>query len=177
MTITIAIRHALVALPLGLTFSGCAGPQRSESSFDRESRPSARTSARPVTMIVDRSDGPPVYVPADSVAAKTRHDITLDQVREHVRDNTALVIDARSPEHFERGHVRGAMNVPAGEVRSHLGRVQQVAASGQFIVIYCASPSCGAGDIVYEHLATQGYTNMRVFSPGWVTLASAKDLQ
>lgn len=174
---TLAIRHALAALPLGLILSGCAGPQHSESSsFDREPRPSARASERPVTMIVDRSVERPVYVPADSVAAKTRHDITLDQVREHVRNNTALVIDARSPEHFKRGHVRGAMNVPAGEVSSHLGRVQQVAASDQFIVIYCASPSCGAGGIVYEHLATQGYTNMRVYSPGWVALASAKDL-
>ena len=175
---TNAIQHVFLALPLGLIFSGCAGPQHSKpSSFDRESRPSARASERPVTMIVDRSDGPPAYVPADSVAARTRHDITLGQVREHVQNNSALVIDARSPEHFARGHIRGAMNVPAGEVSSHLGQVQQVAASDQLIVIYCASPSCGAGDIVYEHLATHGYTNMRVFTPGWVALASAKDLQ
>ncbi|HKQ47167.1 MAG TPA: rhodanese-like domain-containing protein [Phycisphaerae bacterium] len=173
---THAIRHALVVLPLGLILSGCAGPQRSESSFDRDSRPSARGTGRPGTMIVDRSAEPTVNVPVDSVAAKTRHDITLEQIGEHVRNNSALVIDARSPENFKRGHVRGAMNVPAGEVSSLLPRIQQAGASDRFIVIYCASPSCGAGDMVYEYLATQGYTNMRVYRPGWQTLVSQKDL-
>ena len=116
-------------------------------------------------------------MPADSVAAKTRHDITLEQIGEHVRNKTALVIDARNPDQFARGHVRGAINVPAGQVGSYIPRVQQTAASTQFIIIYCNGPSCGSGDMVYESLAAQGYTNMRVYKPGWAKLTSAKDLQ
>jgi hypothetical protein len=31
--------------------------------------------------------------------------------------------------------------------------------------------------MVYEYLASQGFTNMRVFKPGWAAIALAKDLR
>jgi len=110
-------------------------------------------------------------------AADAQHYITLDQFREYVENNAAVVIDARGPAQFESGHVRGALNLPAGQVEADMAPVLTNVALGQLIIIYCSSSSCGSSDMVYEYLTDHGYTDVRVFRPGWQTLASAKNLQ
>lgn len=174
---TYTIRNALVVLPLGLILSGCAGPQRIESSHHRTSR----ASRHPAAMVVDKSGSRSNETLAsgrrEPSAVDSQHDITLDQICKHVKNNTAVVIDARSPEDFARGHVRGAINVPAGQMEAFVAQIQQNVTSDEFIIIYCASSSCGSGDMVCEYLAAQGYTNMRVYKPGWQQLALAENLQ
>lgn len=172
------VRNTLVVLPLGLIFSGCAGPQQTVSSNHRPSQPPIHVVAPlGLTMIADHNDGRPVRPSSDSVATQPRHDITLEQLSEHIRNGTAVVMDARSPEQFANGHLRGAMNVPAGQIASLMPTVEQTVGADQLIIIYCYGPACESGDMVYEYLASHGFTNMRVYSPGWLALASAKNLQ
>ena len=179
---THVIRQALVVLPLGLVLSGCAGPQRSQSSFNQASRPSARAAG---ASVVDRSGSgsnetlasrrtEPSVEPS---AADPQHYITLEQFRKYAQNKSTVVVDARGPDAFARGHVDGALNVPAGEIEAAGTPVLDNVASGQLIIIYCSSSSCGSSDMVAEYLAAHGYTNVRVFKPGWVMLASAGSLQ
>jgi rhodanese-related sulfurtransferase len=106
-----------------------------------------------------------------------QHDITLDQIRKHVQDHTAVVVDARSAEYYARGHIRGAINLPAGAMKGNFPKFKQDVASDQFIIIYCASSTCGAGDMAAEYLTGQGYNNVRVYKPGWERLSREKSLQ
>jgi rhodanese-related sulfurtransferase len=164
-------RRACVALPLGLLLAGCSGNDRTEFRPGRgiDRGVSSTEGARPAP----RPDGLLGYVaPSDP-----RYGITLDEIREHVRNQTAVVIDARGPGDFERGHVRGAFNMPAGQKEAYMVQLSQSVAPGQFIIIYCNGPYCDSGDMVYEYLVPQGFTNMRVFKPGWEAIASAKDLR
>ncbi|MBX3394281.1 MAG: rhodanese-like domain-containing protein [Phycisphaerae bacterium] len=106
-----------------------------------------------------------------------RHDISLEEIRLHVQDMSAVLIDARSPEDFAKGHVRGAINFPAGRMDEYLPEVSRNVPPEQLVIIYCSGASCESGDMVYEYLKQLGYRNMRVYKPGWQLLASAKDLQ
>jgi rhodanese-related sulfurtransferase len=179
---THVIRQALVILPLGLVLSGCAGPQQSQSSFNQAARPSARATGATVadrsgsrsneTIAPRRSE--PV---AESSTAEAQHYITLEQFRRYAKTQGTVVIDARSTEAFASGHVNGAISLPAGEIEAHMAPISNSVASSQLIIVYCASSSCGASDMVSEYLANHGYTNVHVFSPGWVALASAGSMQ
>jgi rhodanese-related sulfurtransferase len=116
----------------------------------------------------------------ETAAPDAEHDITLDQIRQYVLDGTAVLVDVRSPESFARGHPRGAINLPAGpveEMKDYLSQIWPSIADEELIILYCYGPACGSADMVSEYLRGEGFTNTRVYSPGWQTLAKAKDLQ
>jgi rhodanese-related sulfurtransferase len=174
---TYVIRNALAILAMAMIISGCAGPQQTVSTSRGAAHSSTRSARGPAGMISVRSDETPDQTPVGPTTKDEQHDITLEQIHEHVRNGTAVVIDARTTELYARGHVRGSINLPAGEVAKYLPQFEQAVGRDQFIIIYCNGPRCGSSDMVYEYLAAQGYTNMRVFSPGWLKLASAKALR
>lgn len=100
-----------------------------------------------------------------------RYDITLDELGQHVRNDTAVIVDARESKHFRRGHVRGAMNIPVGDEQAHLAALQKAAEPHDLIIVYCGGPDCPAGDNVAAFLNSQGFTNVRVYKPGWQELS------
>jgi len=178
-------RRAFAALGLGLLLAACSENNRAEFRPASADARSARTTDQGTVGGIDRSgagqnagptprsDGLLGYVaPSDP-----HYDITLDEIREHVRNQTAVFIDARGPADFAAAHVRGAFNMPAGRKESYVGQLRQRVAPGQLIIIYCNGPHCDSGDMLYEYLASQGFTNMRVFKPGWAGMASARDLR
>lgn len=178
-------RRAFAALGLGLLLGGCSENNRAELRPGSADARFARTTGQGADRGIDRSgsaqnagsatrpDGVLGYVaPSDP-----HYDITLDEIREHVRNQTAMFIDARGPADFADSHVRGAFNMPAGRKEAYIGQLRQTVAPDQLIIIYCNGPHCDSGDMVYEYLASQGFTNMRVFKPGWAAIASARDLR
>jgi NADPH-dependent 2,4-dienoyl-CoA reductase/sulfur reductase-like enzyme/rhodanese-related sulfurtransferase len=77
-----------------------------------------------------------------------------------------LVLDVRSRDEFDEGHLAGAVNIPHLELRARLDEVRQ-AADGRAISVHCASG-------VRSHLATrvllgEGF-DARNLSGGWLTL-------
>ncbi|MBI5764723.1 MAG: rhodanese-like domain-containing protein [Planctomycetes bacterium] len=171
-----SIRNAFFAVPLGLALAGCTATKQTNSSNRHASRPQARSTGRPTVLVADLREPSPESS-YGSGASEIRHDVTLVQIREYSRSGTAAFIDARPPDQFASGHIRGALNVPAGQVDSYLPQVEESVSRDQLIIIYCSGPTCGSSDMVYERLAAQGYSNMRVYSDGWTKLASARDLR
>jgi rhodanese-related sulfurtransferase len=53
-----------------------------------------------------------------------------------------VLVDVRSPEHYARGHVPGAINIPHGKIIE--SRLAEFAADTMFVV-YCAGPHCNGG--------------------------------
>lgn len=176
-------RCAWVALLFGLLLAGCSGNESSESRRASADARSARTAGR---SSADRDHGRgassesgtrPDEVLGYVGQSGSPNDITLDEVQEYVRNHQAAVIDARSPSDFAMGHVRGALNMPVGQKEAYLAQIKSKVGPDELIIIYCNGPHCDSGDRVYEYLASQGYTNMRVFKPGWQALSSVKELR
>ena len=82
--------------------------------------------------------------------------------------NGALVIDVRSAEEFRSSKVRGAINLPLGELRERLP--QQVKDKNQPLLVHCLSG--GRSAIARQQLKSMGYAN--VFNLG--SLARAKQI-
>jgi glyoxylase-like metal-dependent hydrolase (beta-lactamase superfamily II)/rhodanese-related sulfurtransferase len=65
-----------------------------------------------------------------------------------------VVVDCRTPDEYEAGHVPGALNVPMGKELERLGELQNC----QKIYLYCHSGR--RAQAVYASLATKGLANM-----------------
>jgi rhodanese-related sulfurtransferase len=65
-----------------------------------------------------------------------------------------VLIDARSPTMFEKGHVAGAVNIPHGKIIA--SRMEQYAKDTLFVT-YCAGPHCNGASRAALRLAKLGY--------------------
>jgi len=113
----------------------------------------------------------------DEPARESPYSIGFDELRSHIKDRSAIIVDARTSDQFALGHVRGAVNIPAGIKENLRDRYLSNASPDQLIIVYCSSSSCNSSDMVAEQLMAQGFTNVRVFTPGWQVLSRQRDLR
>ena len=64
-----------------------------------------------------------------------------------------VLVDVRAPDHFRRGHVPGALNLPRGKMTA---RRMAEWPNGTLFVVYCAGPHCDGADRAAVHLAGLG---------------------
>ena len=55
---------------------------------------------------------------------------------QQIRDRQATIIDVRTPEEFEEGHVEGSINIPLNEVPQ---RVDEIRALATPVILCCRS--------------------------------------
>jgi rhodanese-related sulfurtransferase len=75
--------------------------------------------------------------------------------RQGKSDDSAYVLDVRSPEEYAAGHVPGAVNIPYDQIASRLAEVPK----DKDVVLYCKSGR--RAGIAAEVLANQGYTRLQ----------------
>ena len=125
-----------------------------------------------LTLNAVRPDGIPLLAEELAVAEEIEYDtaeprlfaITLDQALELYQKGTVFV-DAREPEYYQEGHIKGAWNIPFFlELVFKLDSLQGKDAP---MVIYCSGDECGSSeDLAYE-LQAEGFSNLLVFKGGW----------
>lgn len=148
---------------VSLLMGGCASSRSTERSPRSESYSRQSSDSREVLVASN-----------DAQAQDGHYNVTIDELRTRARDRSAVIVDARDPDDYRHGHVSGAVNVPAGpQMSTYRGSVLRDVAPTQMVIVYCASASCEAGDAVYDYLLKQGFTNVRVFKPGWRVLKDA----
>ena len=90
--------------------------------------------------------------------------ITLDQALELYQKGTVFV-DAREPEYYQEGHIKGAWNIPF--FLELVFKVDSLQGKDAPMVIYCSGDECGSSeDLAYE-LQAEGFSNLLVFKGGW----------
>lgn len=77
-----------------------------------------------------------------------------------------LLIDVRTPQEFESGHIPGAVNIPVESLESRLSEVS----NGQPIVVYCRSGNRSA--TASQILADAGYAS--IYDLGGITTWAAQ---
>ena len=128
---------------------------------------------------VVRPDGIPLLAKELAVAEEIEYDaateprllaIALEQALELYQKGTVFV-DAREPEYYQEGHIRGAWNFPFFlELVFKLDSLQGKDAP---LVIYCSGDECGSSeDLAYE-LQGEGFSNLLVFKGGWTAWNSS----
>ncbi|MDR7383056.1 rhodanese-like domain-containing protein [Promicromonospora iranensis] len=69
-------------------------------------------------------------------------------------DAPFTLVDVRSQESWDQGHVPGAVHLPSGKVRL---RAEQAVDRGKPVVTYCWGPGCNAATKAALELAKLGY--------------------
>lgn len=74
-----------------------------------------------------------------------------------------MILDVRTPEEYERGHIPGAVNIPHDQLAARLAELPQD--RSEEIVVHCQSGRrAGAAD---GTLRANGYTNVRDLVGHW----------
>jgi len=68
-----------------------------------------------------------------------------------IYEKGALILDVRTPAEFNAGHIKGAVNIPVGELKSHIADLKK---KGQPIITCCLSG--GRSEVARVTLAMQG---------------------
>ena len=132
--------------------------------------------ARPTTQA--QVDYPAFASLTDDVAAyRQSRLITLEQFQAMARDGNTLILDARSPAAYARGHIEGAVNVSFTDFTAQY-LLEQIGDPNRRILIYCNNnfknnemafaskmPTASLNISTYIALYTYGYRNVYELAP------------
>jgi len=71
---------------------------------------------------------------AATPAADGARRVTIDEMEELVKEGKAVVIDVRSQDAYDAGHIPGAKLIPSGEIVNHIGELPK----DKLIITYCS---------------------------------------
>jgi len=100
----------------------------------------------------------PTSVTAEEKPVAGPKKITAEELNERIQQSQApLILDVRTEEEYELGHIPGALNIPYNELSSRLREIE--VAKTEEIVVYCFAGK--RAKIAETTLDNYGYVNLR----------------
>ena len=94
-------------------------------------------------------------------------DITLARVKQFWEAKAAVIIDARTREEFDEGHIPGAVHMDYEEAVTDPARLEAFDPGGKPIVIYCGGGTCEVSKNLGYAFVAAGKTKVLVYTGGW----------
>ena len=117
-----------------------------------------------------RSDGLPLIrtKPAvDPVVTPNGWIVSLEMMQEKCDDPNVVILDARSSDEFEKGHIPGAKNLPYYDFLEKFTLILEGIPLDREIIAYCEGIDCSTAEDLSYLLLEHGYQNTKVFEGGW----------
>lgn len=108
------LTFSIAALALAVLLTGCNLLHSKGVSQAQQPRTNANAAATPA------SDG--------------ARRVTIDELEALMKDGKVMVVDVRSQDSYDAGHIPGAKLIPAGEILNHLKELP----TDKLIVTYCS---------------------------------------
>jgi len=96
-----------------------------------------------------------------------RIDISLSSAEKLFFQHQAVFIDARSPDQYRKGHIKGALNIPWNSVEKSIGYVLENIDPDTTIITYCDGLKCSLSHNLANFLIQLGYSDVKVLVNGW----------
>jgi len=93
--------------------------------------------------------------------------ISLDYAMMKFQSEQTIFVDARYPEDYESGHIKGAINFPYEEFDKYSSQVLPKLPFDKEIITYCDGTECEASLLLARELRNKGYKNIEIFFGGW----------
>lgn len=92
--------------------------------------------------------------------------ITLNQLTRLLSENKGVLLDARNSEEYEKGHIKGARNIPALDVENHFESLLTLPRD-TLILVYCNGPECHLGHMLADFLVKLEFKHIFIYDGGW----------
>jgi rhodanese-related sulfurtransferase len=93
--------------------------------------------------------------------------ISLDYAMMKFQSRKTIFLDARYPDDFKAGRIKGAINLPYEESEEYAPQVLPQLPKEEEIVAYCDGTECESSLLLARELREMGYRNIKVFFGGW----------
>lgn len=108
-------------------------------------------------------------------------EVSTEQMRTIMTDNSAIILDTRSRAEFDAGHIPQARNLDAAPP-AQVAAVEALVNGDKTkaLVLYCNGPFCQASRRLGENLAAAGFTNVRRYQlgiPVWRALGGPVEIE
>lgn len=84
--------------------------------------------------------------------------LTAKELEKKLSSSAAVLVDVRSRDEFEKGHIAGAINIPFDDIKAGKARLP----ADQEVVVYCRGPYCLLSVNAVELLRSQGVEAQRL---------------
>jgi rhodanese-related sulfurtransferase len=100
-------------------------------------------------------------------ANQTTAEVSTEQLRRILTDKSAIVLDTRTRDEFDAGHIPGARNLDA-PATGQVAAVDRIVGGNKdaALVLYCNGPFCQASRRLAGQLAAEGFRNVRRYQLG-----------
>ena len=93
--------------------------------------------------------------------------ISLDYAMMKFQSRKTIFLDARYPEDFKAGRIKGAINLPYEESEEYAPQVLPKLPQEEEIIAYCDGTECEESLLLARELRELGYEDIKVFFGGW----------
>lgn len=101
-------------------------------------------------------------------------ELTPEILVEHLQNGLTRFVDAREEYEFAKGHLLGAINLPASAVYASIDRALAVISPNDKVIVYCGGKTCDASKTVSDVLLREyGYRDVVVYEPGWEVIGTS----
>ena len=83
------------------------------------------------------------------------------------QSKNTIFLDARYPEDFKAGRIKGAFNLPYEESEEYAPQVLPKLPKDEEIIAYCDGTECESSLLLARELREMGYEDIKVFFGGW----------
>lgn len=104
--------------------------------------------------------------PAAAVSADEFRIISLEQLQRLREEGSGILLDARNPDEFSKGHIKGALNIPYMEVAAYFEQIVQFP-QDTLVIVYCTNPDCYLGRGLIKFMRDFGLSNIVLYDEGW----------
>lgn len=108
----------------------------------------------------------PATAPAPADGARR---VTINELKEMLAKNEAVVIDVRNQASYDIGHIKGAQLIPLNEVVNRMDQLPR----NKLIVTYCSCPAEHTAAIAVNNLKGKGFENAAALIGGFPAWQSA----
>ncbi len=119
-----------------------------------------------------RSDGLPLigdWSTASQLTLDTGEniEISVQDARRLCLEGKALVLDARSPEDYQTGHIDGAVNLPCVSFDEYFQNISETLPEDKTLITYCDGETCNLSKELATTLIDLGFKDVKVLVNGW----------
>ncbi len=93
-------------------------------------------------------------------------EIDAGGLKDFVETGMAVLLDARTRENYNQGHIPQAISLPIGEFKQRYGEVSHLLIKDKAIIVYCIDLYCHDSSLLAKELHQKGYREIFVYKPG-----------